>query len=243
MNSVQGKIMILSAFKKKIRLLGPSANSGKVNATTLTTLINDGVRKVNTLAKAYCGEKYFSVVEDKSTYNLRDIEPTFTLIGQGGIWMNKGTADTPYWKKLDGVDRRFLDREYPNWVNQGSAVPLFYIIEAGKVIFYPKPNADLDLGFWIPDFLIKPTDMTADAQYPFTGTTDEISDLEPLDDAIIYYVEWHLDRAVGKDQVSLITRKEFEIELRRMVKSINRRPDISTNWRYLQMRGRRRKIT
>jgi len=231
--------MTLGEFRTIIRVLVPSANKGAVSNTTMDLLINSGVRLVNTMAKAYRGEEYFNVEDEVNSYNLRDINSNFTLIGKGGLWMNKGTAASPQWKKLDAVDRAYLDRKFPNWMNQDSSVPLYYIVEAGKIIVHPSPNADLTDGFWMPDFVIKPTKMTANTHYPFTGTTEEISDLEPLDDVIVDYVRWHLKHSVGREQSGLVTRKEFEIELLRKIKTVNRRPDISSNWRALRMKGRR----
>jgi hypothetical protein len=231
--------MTLGEFKTLIRSMVPSANRGAVDNTLLEVLINKGVKEVNNLAMGYCDEVYFSIVADIEKYNIRDIATDFVIPGKSGMWMNKGTVAAPTWDQLDAVNRAYLDRNHPNWINTGSGTPLYYFVEAGKVITYPTPDAALANGFWFPDYIKAPTKMTVDTQYPFTATTSELSDLEPLDDAIIDYVRWHLKHSVGSDQKGLVTRQEFEGVVRRCSRLIGRRPDYISNHRKFRIRGRR----
>jgi len=231
--------MTLGEFRTLIRAMVPSANTGAVKNTILNTLINKGVKEVNAIAKGYCDEVYFNIVASQDSYNIRDIESSYVLIGPSGLWMNKGSVASPDWDQLDACNRMFLDRNYPNWVNSGDGTPLRYIVEAGKIIVHPSPTSALTNGFWMPDFIKAPTVMSSDTDYPFTGTTDELSDLQPLDDAIVDYVRWHLKHSVGSDQKGLTTRKEFELELRRRIRMVGRRPDYKSNFRKFRMRGRK----
>jgi len=152
--------MKLSDLRTLIRTLVPSANKNAVKDTLLDLLINKGVREVNNATFAYPGEEYFDIQENINTYDIRDDISDFVGIGPGGLWMNKGSASSPNWTQLSGVTRAFLDKKYPNWPNASSGTPLFYFVKAGEIVVYPANVSDFSDGFWLPDYLKKPTDMT-----------------------------------------------------------------------------------
>lgn len=229
--------MNLGDLKTIIRSMVPSANKNAVGDTVLLMLINKGVREVNIMTSAYVGEKYFNVRSGVKTYNIRDDVDDFVGIGPGGLWMNKGSVASPNWRQLDGVTRDHLNSKFPNWPNASSGTPLKYFVKSGQLVVYPANSAALTNGFWLPDYVKKPVDMTNDAHYPFSGSAEELSDLEPLDDAIIDYVRWHLKHSVGSDQKGLITRQEFEATVRERKLVINRRPDIPKSNANYRMRG------
>lgn len=233
--------MKLGDFKTFIRSMVPSANKSAVNDTFLEMLINKGVREVNILTAAFVGDAYFDISEDIKTYNLRDeVEDNdFVGIGPSGLWMNKGSASSPNWRQLDGVTRAFIDEKYPNWINASSGNPLMYFVKSGQLVVYPANDADLTDGFWLPDYVKKAVDMTNDEHYPFTGSDNKLADLEPLDDAIIDYVRWHLKHSVGSDQKGIITRQEFEACVQKRKRVINNRPDIAKTNHNFRMRGRK----
>lgn len=229
--------MNLNNFKIFIRSMVPSANKGAVNDTLLEMLINKGVREVNILTSAYIDEAYFNIQADVKIYNIRDEAADFVGIGPSGIWMNKGSAASTDWRQLDGVTRDYLDKMYPNWINASSGTPLKYSVKSGQFIIYPANDEDLTNGFWLPDYVKKSNDMTDDTHFPFTGSEDELTDLEPLDDAIIDYVRWHLKHSVGSDQEGLVTRAEFEKVVKERKRVINQRPDIPKTNANFRMRG------
>lgn len=234
--------MKLSEFESYIRTIVPSANSQKIKQTKLWIIINKGVRKVNTLGKILTKSGYFNAAADTGEYTISDFPSSisdFVLVGESGLWYNKGSVASPFYRELEGTDRSHLNVRFPNWHVIASGNPLYAIFDANLVTIYPKPPTALTNGFFLPDYVYKPTDMSNDDHYPFTGSTTELATLEPLDDAIIDYCRWILGLSVGKDQQGVITRQEYEATVGTSTRLVKRRPDFKSN-RDNRIRGRRR---
>lgn len=234
--------MKLSDLESFIRLIVPSANTKKVNQTKLRLLINKGVRNVNVLGKVLTKSGNFKALDGVSEYIITEQSELsdFVLIGESGVWHNRGSVDDPFLRELEGADRSYLNERFPNWYVQASGTPLYAVVEPNLITIHAKPSADLDDGFFLPDYVYKPTDMSNGDQYPFSGTTTEFTQLEVLDDAIIDYVRWMLGLSVGKDQQGIVTRKEYEATVTTTTRLLKRRPDFKSN-RDNVMSGHRRK--
>ena len=230
--------MTLAELKQVIRAMVPSANKAKVSDTFLDTLVNKAVTRVNSDGKVLRTEKYFDVNEGQRTYDLATLLTDYVLIGEGGLWLNKGTEASPNYQQLDAVDRNYLNRWFPGWVNLGNGNPNRYIVETNKIHLDQKASTTLTNGLWLPDYVKKPTPMTDDSHYPFSGSETEYAFLEPLDDVIIAYVRWILKHSVGTDEKGIMTQQEYEIQLRVQMKMVKRRPDYKSNTTNYRWRGR-----
>ena len=227
--------MTLSEFRTSIRLYVPAAKTQRITNPTLDTLINEAVNDVNIRALAYKGNKKINVVADISEYKWSDEISDYACLDESGIWWNAGSASSPNWIEMDPMTRKVLDLEFPRWKDDSSDDPRRYITENDTLTFNPPPNTTLSEGFWV--FFIKvATAMTSGAQYPFTGTTTEITSLRVLDDAIIDYVRWKLAKPLGKDEKGLISERDYRTNLAERIILLRRNPAITTN-KNTRMRG------
>ncbi len=230
--------MTRAELKQMIRAMVPSATKAKVPDTLLNTLVNKGVREVNSTGKLLRAEKYFDAEEGVRTYDMSAILSDFALIGDGGVWHNKGTVASPYYQQMFSVDRNYLNKWYKGWVNSSNGNPTQYFIEVNNIVLDQKPSETLTDGLWMPDYVKKPVDMTNDNHYPFSGSTIEYAFFEPLDDAIIAYVRWMLKHSVAADAKGIATQSEYQNLLGTQLKMVKRRPDYKSNKRNFRMRGR-----
>lgn len=224
--------MKLSEFRSELREMVPGATKAKISDTRLNVLINNAVKVVNYEGKILRAEKYFDALIDIKTYELATTIDDYVLIGEGGLWYNRGSVASPEYEQLDAVDRMYLDKRYPNWVNADSGRVNYYFIEVNNLIVSTAPPATLTNGFYMPDYVKKPVNMTNDDHYPFTGSETEYAFLQPLDDAISAYVRWKLKYSVGSDQKGIATQQEYQSLLNLQLKLVKRRPDFINSRKY-----------
>lgn len=219
--------MTLQNFRSLIRLYVPGAKSSVITDPILDTLINQAANDVNSYAEAYIGSKFFNVTAETAEYDIYDdITDDYFLIGKSGIWWNDGVE----WQQLDPVTRKYLDRYFTKWRDDVSGNPQRYFIEGGKINFHPKPDTTLAIGFRMDDYVKSAVDMSASGDFPFVGvSTKELSHLRPLDDAIIDYVRWKLQRPLGKDEVGVVSRQEYMATRKEKSLEIERRPDMTSH--------------
>lgn len=216
--------MDLTEFRSAVRLFVPAAKITKIGNTVLDRLINRAVDDVNIYSLAYKGDKKFNVVAEVQDYKWSDEIADFACIDDSGIWWNTGTADDPNWKKLEPLTRSSLDDLWPNWRDESSGDPNSYVIEGDNLLIHYKPDTGLSEGFWA-SYIKVAVAMTSGGNYPFTGTSTELTVLRVLDDAIIDYVRWKLARPLGSDQKGVISERDYRINLSEKTKLLNRRRD------------------
>lgn len=220
--------MTLDNFRTLARAYVPGAKISVITNTILNLLINKGVDDVNEAGSLYPGDKKFDITADTADYNLNTILGDFLELDKPGIWWNEGTAASPNWIQLRPTTIKHLDEFKRNWRDGGSEDPFNYFVRGSTLTLEPKPDTTLTEGLWA--YYIKTaTVMTAGTQYPFSGSTTEITWLRPVDDAIIDYVRWKLSRPLGKTATGVITRKEYEETRDEKISLIGRRRDILPN--------------
>ncbi len=231
--------MTLADLTKYIRMIIPVANNARIPPETLNLVINKAVRAVNSEGKVLTKSGYFNAVADTGEYTISLLSSIsdFVLVGQSGLWYNKGSVASPYYVQLEGADKPFLNKKNPNWHTQGSSDPNYAVFESNLITVNPKPSASLTNAFFLPDYVYKPTDMTSNAHYPFSGSTTEYAGLEVLDDAIIAYVRWILGLSIGAKQEGIITLQEYRGTLGEKLRLLRRRPDFQSN-RDFRLKGR-----
>lgn len=233
--------MKLSDLESFIRTVIPSANKVRIKPEKLRVFINKGVKNINILGKVLVKSGMFNSLDGVSEYIISDQSEIsdFVLVGDSGIWHNKGSVSSPFYRQLEGTNRAHLDIRFPNWHVQASGNPLYAIFDPNLITIHAKPSADLDDAFLLPDYVYQTTDMTNGDHYPFSGSTTEFKTLDVLDDAIIDYCRWMLGLSVGEDKQGIITRQEYDITVKKATQLLTRRPDFQSN-RDFRLRGRRR---
>ena len=223
--------MKLSEFESFLRMIVPSANNTRITPSQLQLVINKGVRDVNSIGKVLTKSGYFNAIADSGEYVISSHSTIndFVTVGESGLWYNKGSAASPNYVELWGATKPYLNKKNPNWHTAGSSDPNYAVFETNLITVQPKPSADLDDAFFMPDYVYKPTTMTNADHYPFSGSETEFTDLEVLDDAIIAYVRWILGLSIGEKQEGILTKKEYEQTVTHRTALLRRRPDLNNN--------------
>lgn len=228
--------MTLDDFRSLIRAYVPGAKIRVVDNTLLTLLINKAVDDVNAFGVLLPNDEPFNVKAEQMTYDMRtEVVSDYLTMDRSGIWWNAGTSDSTNWVQLDPVTEKWLDRFHTNWRDESSSDPKYYYIKKGKLNIFPKPKTALTDGFWIY-YVQASVNMTLGTHYPFTGSTDELTFLRDMDDPIIDYVRWKLQRPLGKEASGIVTEKGYEAIRLEKLEQVNKRADISAH-RDAKMRG------
>lgn len=228
--------MTLTDFRTLIRAYVPGAKIKVITNTILTLLINKAVDDVNSFGMLLKDTKKFDVKSEQAEYDiLTEVTDDFLTMDRPGIWWNAGTASSPDWIQLNPVTEKWLDRFQSNWRDEGSSDPKYYVNKTGKITFHPKPKTSLTNGFWL--YYVKASaNMTLGTHFPFTGSTGELTFLRDMDDPIIDYVRWKLQRPLGKESIGVVTEKVYEDMRLEKLELVNRKVDISAH-RDAKMRG------
>jgi len=221
--------MTLEDFRTLIRAYVPGAKIKVIDNTLLTLLINKGVDDTNSFGKLLDVTKKFNVKAEQAEYDIfSEITADFLTMDRPGIWWNAGTATKTNWIQMIPKTAKWLDRFQTNWRDEGSGDPIYYFYKNGKFTFHPKPSTTLSNGFWLY-YSKTSVNMTLSTHFPFTGATDELPHLRDMDDAIIDYVRWKLQRPLGKEAIGVIAKDEYKDTRLEKLGLINRRDDISAH--------------
>jgi len=213
--------MTLSELKTITRAITPGAKPQVISDTVLTLMLNQGALDIASYTMCLKTNIKFDVVSDQQEYNLSTVVPKYLNIDKQGIWWNTGSK----WKQLYPRTLKWLDENLNNWRDRSSGTPRYYAIEGDVVTIVDKPDTSLSNGFWIY-YAKKPTDMTSDTHYPFSGSTTEYSYLSIFDMAICKYAKWQLAPMLSKEFNADVARKEYLSERLEKKTLLYRRKDI-----------------
>lgn len=200
--------MNLGDLKTFSRFYTRALKTIRIEDSDLTKIIQKGVDDICIELGLVNADEKFSVSADIYRYSLITNVTRFLAINEGGLWWNAGSASSPDWKQLIPETMESMNQKRPNWRNLGTGDPKWYFPDGEDVIIVPVPDTDLTDGFWLW-FNQAPQRMTDDSHYPF-GFTAENKRLGLIDDLILKYVEWKVEKAVGDKQISLTAFQEYE---------------------------------
>lgn len=224
--------MILSDFRTIIRGSIPGLTIAKVDAVLLDKIINSMVTEIAAYVVAIKTNDTFNVTAETGTYDLSTILPSFLSPDKPGLWWNDGTQ----WKKVYPRTLKWLDTNRPNWRNLSSGNPKDFSIDGNVLTIVPTPNTTLANGFKFY-YGKKPTPMTSDGHYPFSGSTTEYVYLSVFDWAIVNGVRWRLKPMLGQYRDEFNQDRQLYLDERERAFSVfKKRPDISSD---AKMRGPR----
>lgn len=174
---------------------------------------NNGMREFVRLTECVKKNGSLPLVDGTATY---DLETTFTdfwwLSEREGISIaiDDGTTvrylvEGPKPGQLKRVDKRRLDAEHPGWRAADPGTPRYIYVDddgdATKLGFYPAP--DIASGeTWTATVPYVPSvpDMVADADLPFTFSSNAAKRLEPWHMACVHYAAYKLE--IGRKQLT-----------------------------------------
>lgn len=216
-------------LRKIARSLVPGAKIAMVSNETVNLLMEAGILDIATHAICLPTNKKFTVTADKDEYSLSSVIGDFLVVDKPGLWWNAGTATDPDWQEVYPKTIKLMDRDRPSWRDDDSDEPLDYFIKGDILTIKPTPDTTLADGAWLY-YGKRPTIMTKDSHFPFTGAT-EWDHLSVFDEAITTYLEWKLGKIVakGKNVAGGVTHKDYEAVRAQRTALFNRRPDIAAH--------------
>lgn len=225
--------MMLSEMIIRVRQQIPASGStGDMQDVTIQNVLNQGVVKVNLSARCYKAEVKVSNVPGQQTYSLSAICPGFLSMEKSGVWWFDANGFSQLmWPKT----KRWLDNFLVNWRDQDpTTVPTWYWHDGDELGFQPastqqSSNANKDFRI---QYLLRPTPMGGNNNYPWTNGTTELTALACFDDAIIAYAVSKLAPAVMDKEGRNYYDEQFKSELKIGMAQVKRQLDMTTNFDY-----------
>lgn len=113
-----------------------------------------------------------------------------TLDLGGGVWYLDADSD---WQQLEMKPRRWLNQNFPGWMNDDSSEPQYYFVEGNQIHLYPQPDTTRSNGLKMYGG-IKPTDISSGYDYAFNNKTH----LVPFHPLLSKYVGIVIKASQGK---------------------------------------------
>lgn len=225
--------MNLGEFITRVRQQIPASGStGDMQDVTIQNTLNQGVVKVNLITRAY--RTYVSVpnVPGQQLYSLSSICPGFLSMEKSGVWWFDTLGKSHrIWPKT----RRWLDNFLVNWRDQSPVtIPTWYWHDGDELGFYPASNqqsTNANKDFRV-HYLLRPTPMGGNNNYPWNNGITELTALACMDDAIIAYAVSKLAPAVMDKEGRNYYDGMFEKECKIGMAQIKRQFDLTTDYDY-----------
>jgi hypothetical protein len=216
--------MIRSNLRLLARAMIPGAKIQVIPDDVMDILLDEGVKDIASYTLCLKSNKKFDVVANQAEYNLSVEISDYLAVDKSGLWWNNGTT----FKPVNPRTLKWLDINVPNWRNRSSGSPLNYSIDADILTVSPPPETALTDGFWLY-YGKKPTPMTENDHYPFSGSTTEFTHLSIFDFAIILFVKMRLEPMLNKNADANLSRQEYLQEREEKKNLFYRRKDISSD--------------
>lgn len=225
--------MTLNQLILRFRILVPDAKTSVISDANVTTMLNEGVDKINLIAKIYKGNVTFTMTENDQDYNLSTVASRF--LGPDKVPARFLNSDSVY-KRMWPKSRVWIEKKIENWLDADAGDPQYYWFDGDEFWCHPKPSATRAVGFKLYG-LLSAVPMDNGSNYPWTNTTSEIKAFRPMDLAIVAYARWQISPALGKDAkgnnaLGALDYKGFLEEVNRGMRQVKRRPDAVSDESY-----------
>ena len=165
------------------RLYIPEAPSNVVSDINAYIILNNAALEFVDKADALPNYTDFDITASTQRYALSTVCSTYLKMRKEGIWLYDASATT--WKQLDSITGAEMNKRYSTWLNDSVATPQRAWIEGDYIYIHPKGDSTSD------DIRIyhyaKSTDVDADGEYFFSGSTTQYSWLAPYEENLIEY--------------------------------------------------------
>lgn len=214
--------MTLAQLRQLCRATIPTLKVSVADNTTLDLVINEAVKDIAAYTLCLKSNKKFNIVASQSGYNLSTVIGDYLVVDKSGLWHYNGSQ----WRQLYPRTLKYLDEYSPTWRDLAAGTPQYYFIEGDILTLSPKPSTAGTNYLWLY-YAKKPTAMTQDTHFPFSGSTSEFTHLSIFDMAITKYVKWILDPVLNKDQEANLSYQEYVRERQEKFLMFSRRKDIA----------------
>ncbi|MEA2036129.1 MAG: hypothetical protein U9O94_01370 [Nanoarchaeota archaeon] len=221
--------MKLSELIIRVKLEVPNMNQTGLNDTEIAALLNQACDQVNLLTKVYKTYTDFNIVAEKRSYLMSEDVPTFLGTDKRGLFFKDSNND---WQDITPKTLGWISERYPDFLNASSAaLPRWYWFDGDLLEFHEPPSTTKSSGARLYH-LKKSGSMSGDDDYPFTGTSSQITAFLPLDDALIAYCKWKIAPAFGVVQDIDLRQRDFINECKKAAMQIKRRRDLTNDSSY-----------
>lgn len=214
--------MTLVNLRKLARALIPGAKVQVIDNTTLDLILNMGVDDIAAYTLCLKANKKFDVVASDGEYDLSVVIADYLGVDKSGLWWYNGTQ----WKQLYPRTLQYLDQFRPTWRNLSAGSPQDYTIDADILTVVPKPETAVTEGFWLYYGKVA-NPMSAEAHYPFSGSTTEFTHLRIFDMAIVLYAKKTIEPMLSKEADANLSLQEYLNEREIKMNMLYRRKDIA----------------
>lgn len=214
--------MTLAQLRQLARGMISGAKIQVIDNSTLDLILNEGVKDIAGYTLCLKANKKFNVVASDGEYDLSIVITDYLGVDKSGLWWYQGTQ----WKQLYPRTLQWLDQNKPTWRNLSAGSPQDYSIDADILTIVPKPETAVTEGFWLY-YGKKPTPMSAEGHYPFSGSTIEFTHLSLFDMAIIKYAKWVIEPMLNKNQDANLSYQEYLREREEKMNLFYHRKDIA----------------
>lgn len=162
----------------------------------------------------------FVLTDDRQEYDM-EAASDFMLIAKQGVSIKiVGASDTTYIEG-DDLERTSVERlsvEESGWRAADASRPMkWYQRRSGGTVnlgLHPKPSIDVtETWYALVQIVMVPTDMSADADEPFTCSGNALRSMRPWHRALVHYAAYDLEK-LRKDQTRSAAQLQlFELEL------------------------------
>lgn len=177
------------------RELGSADRTDLFTTARRKAAVNEAQKEFVRLTECLTSQGTISIVDGTAEYDIEATLTSFLWIAKDGVEIkNVGTSRTVWYAGDDLVrcDIPQLNREEPGWRSASAGTPTKYYIrdDGGKTYlgFYPAP--DVGAGeTWTAyvTYVVNPTDMSLDADEPFTVSSDVKITLRPWHQALVHF--------------------------------------------------------
>ena len=214
--------MTLAQLRQLARAMIPGAKVERIDNPTFDLILNEGVKDIAGYTLCLKANKKFDAVASDGEYDLSVVITDYLGVDKGGLWWYNGTI----WRPVDPRTLKWLDDNRPTWRNLAAGSPQDYSIDGDILTIVPKPETAGTDYFWLY-YGKKPTPMSAEGHYPFSGSTTEYTHLSIFDMAIVRYAKWVIDPMLNKDQDANLSYQEYLREREEKLNLFNRRKDVA----------------
>lgn len=221
--------MTLSSLRSLARLIIPEINSTDVlSDANFLTLVNLAASEFIKETDALPTSSTFTITTNIQTYALSTFVSTFGKIRKEGAWIyNKVTLK---WVQIDGTTIAYLNQKFPAWMNASAGLPLRFWIEGDEIGFDPKPSATYAGTNYAKIYYFKRSvDMSADAHYPFSGSTAQYPRLANYESTLLDYVKYLILPGLGKGVKAEEAKGMFYARCAKIKQELSYRPDLIPN--------------
>lgn len=203
------------------RELGTTDRTQRFTVARRKAAINAGqlewVKRTECLVK----ETTVSLVDDTQEYDLESTITDWLQLAKNGVSIRIVSGSNTRYIEGDDLTETTMARlsiEEPGWRAVSASTPTHRWIRrdggALKLGLHPKPSIDTETWTAIVQYVLQPSDMSVDADVPFTVSSNALTSLVPWHRALVYYAAFDLEK-LRKDtgrQQAMLQLFEAEVE-------------------------------